>query len=97
MTSKSPMRPQVIIQGFKSYRDQTRTDPFSDKINVIGEHSRRNVQLAAHVLHPRIYRNMVLPAHAVGANGSGKSNFFDGKLAVASVRCWCLIGSASSR
>ena len=27
---------QVIIEGFKSYKDQTRTDPFSNKINAIG-------------------------------------------------------------
>lgn len=28
---------QVIIQGFRSYRDQTIVDPFSSKHNVIGE------------------------------------------------------------
>ncbi|XP_059659711.1 structural maintenance of chromosomes protein 3 [Cornus florida] len=38
---------QVIIEGFKSYREQVATDPFSSKINCV-----------------------------VGANGSGKSNFF---------------------
>eukprot|EP00887_Chlorella_sp_A99_P005387 scaffold1.g5387.t1 len=38
---------QIIIEGFKSYKDQTIADPFSPKINVV-----------------------------VGANGSGKSNFF---------------------
>lgn len=38
---------QVIIEGFKSYREQTATDPFSPKINCV-----------------------------VGANGSGKTNFF---------------------
>ncbi|KAK9807008.1 hypothetical protein WJX72_010649 [[Myrmecia] bisecta] len=38
---------QVIIEGFKSYKDQTVLDPFSPKINTV-----------------------------VGANGSGKSNFF---------------------
>ena len=38
---------QVIIEGFKSYKDQIAVDPFSEKINVV-----------------------------VGANGSGKSNFF---------------------
>ena len=41
---------QVIIDGFKSYKDQTITEPFSPKINCI-----------------------------VGANGSGKSNFFHGE------------------
>lgn len=38
---------QVIIEGFKSYKDQTIAEPFSEKINTV-----------------------------VGANGSGKSNFF---------------------
>lgn len=28
---------QVIIQGFRSYRDQTIVDPFSSKHNVIGK------------------------------------------------------------
>jgi hypothetical protein len=27
---------QVIIEGFKSYKDQTITEPFSSKINCIG-------------------------------------------------------------
>ena len=31
------LHPQVIIQGFRSYRDQTVVDPFSPKHNVIGE------------------------------------------------------------
>lgn len=38
---------QVIIEGFKSYREQIATEPFSSKINCV-----------------------------VGANGSGKTNFF---------------------
>ncbi|XP_078432329.1 structural maintenance of chromosomes (SMC) family protein isoform X2 [Wolffia australiana] len=38
---------QVIIEGFKSYREQVSTEPFSPKINCV-----------------------------VGANGSGKTNFF---------------------
>ncbi|GLI71470.1 hypothetical protein VaNZ11_016608 [Volvox africanus] len=38
---------QVLIEGFKSYKDQTHTDELDPKINVV-----------------------------VGANGSGKSNFF---------------------
>ncbi|KAL0550704.1 hypothetical protein IC582_009764 [Cucumis melo] len=38
---------QVIIEGFKSYREQVATEPFSPKINCV-----------------------------VGANGSGKTNFF---------------------
>ena len=27
---------QVIIEGFKSYKDQTVAEPFSQKINVVG-------------------------------------------------------------
>nr|GME04146.1 structural maintenance of chromosomes protein 3 [Ipomoea batatas] len=38
---------QIIIEGFKSYREQVATEPFSSKVNCV-----------------------------VGANGSGKSNFF---------------------
>ncbi|XP_021892678.1 LOW QUALITY PROTEIN: structural maintenance of chromosomes protein 3 [Carica papaya] len=38
---------QVVIEGFKSYREQVATEPFSPKVNCV-----------------------------VGANGSGKSNFF---------------------
>ncbi len=118
---------QVIVEGWKSYKDQTVMEPFSPKVNVIGEqlpsggtapiastpalrthplcrlacselaepHRRSAVdfwvcptfrvgqqagpgrcqacaQLAATLLHLR-----VLPA--VGANGSGKSNFFHGE------------------
>lgn len=42
---------QIIIQGFKSYKDQTVVEPFDKRHNVV-----------------------------VGRNGSGKSNFFYGKL-----------------
>lgn len=38
---------QIIIEGFKSYREQVATEPFSPKVNCV-----------------------------VGANGSGKTNFF---------------------
>jgi structural maintenance of chromosome 3 (chondroitin sulfate proteoglycan 6) len=38
---------QIIIEGFKSYREQIATEPFSSKVNCV-----------------------------VGANGSGKTNFF---------------------
>ncbi|XP_027904525.1 structural maintenance of chromosomes protein 3 [Vigna unguiculata] len=38
---------QVVIEGFKSYREQISTEPFSSKVNCV-----------------------------VGANGSGKTNFF---------------------
>lgn len=57
---------QVIIQGFKSYKDQTTIDPFSPKHNVIGK---RFSKLSTGKLTFAI----------VGRNGSGKSNFFAGK------------------
>lgn len=118
---------QVVVEGWKSYKDQTVLEPFSPKVNVIGEqvpsggtapiastpalrthplcrlacselaapHRTSAVdfwvcptfrvgqqagpgrcqacaQLAATLLHLH-----VLPA--VGANGSGKSNFFHGE------------------
>ena len=28
---------QVIIEGFKSYREQVATEPFSPKVNCVGE------------------------------------------------------------
>ena len=42
---------QLIVEGFRSYKEQVETDVFSAKVNTI-----------------------------VGANGSGKSNFFQGTL-----------------
>jgi hypothetical protein len=53
---------QVIIEGFKSYKEQVATDPFSSKHNCV-----------------------------VGANGSGKTNFFHGMVELdilAVVRWW---------
>lgn len=47
---------QIAIQGFKSYKNQVVTDPFSPRHNVV-----------------------------VGRNGSGKSNFFAGKLILEAV------------
>ena len=41
---------QLLVEGFRSYKEQVETDVFSAKVNTI-----------------------------VGANGSGKSNFFQGK------------------
>ena len=35
MTPISLRTPQVIIQGFRSYRDQTVVEPFSSKHNII--------------------------------------------------------------
>ncbi|TVU49441.1 hypothetical protein EJB05_00754 [Eragrostis curvula] len=44
---RSTRHRRVVIEGFKSYREEISTEPFSPKVNVV-----------------------------VGANGSGKSNFF---------------------
>ena len=30
---------QVIIEGFKSYREQVATEPFSPKVNCVGKRS----------------------------------------------------------
>ena len=35
MIPKTFRTPQVIIQGFRSYRDQTVVEPFSSKHNII--------------------------------------------------------------
>ena len=87
---------QVIIEGFKSYKDQTISEPFSPRINIVG--ARNNwfppplprALLPMHVVTATQHRFSLqqtrshchLPLAsaciAVGANGSGKSNFFDG-------------------
>ena len=36
---------QVVIEGFKSYKDQTTLDPFSNKVNVIGAGGRLPLSL----------------------------------------------------
>jgi len=102
---------QVIIEGFKSYKDQTITEPFSPKINCIGAFvrgKRKNgasarARAAATLLSlgpsplvaPRRSRGSRAPRkfpakskRAVGANGSGKSNFFHGAYCV--VPWWSL-------
>ena len=35
LLSRAPA-PQVIIEGFKTYKEQTVTEPFSPKVNSIG-------------------------------------------------------------
>ena len=69
---------QVIIEGFKTYKDQTIAEPFSPKINTIGE--TRLAEVAKHALLRCARHQLVLPllCVAVGPNGSGKSNFFHG-------------------
>lgn len=83
---------QVIIEGFLSYKDQLIADPFSPKINVVGE---GRLLLAADMSGPGqcSKANPVLIVIAVGANGSGKSNFFKGKcfeIELISSTGWCV-------
>jgi hypothetical protein len=75
---------QVIIEGFKSYKGQLISDNFSPKINTIGA----PVSCAAYVPSCIFFRpqslcvdSVRLCCDAVGANGSGKSNFFHGESA----------------
>ena len=111
---RPPSRLQVVIEGFKSYKDQTILDPFSNKVNVVGEsiatsfcagrpapawraclqassgqagdgHWQHHVEgLIASLYLPVADAQAAPPpctrpaSAAVGANGSGKSNFFAG-------------------
>lgn len=74
----------MIIEGFKSYKDQTIAEPFSEKINTVGE---QGVQVSQ-AWNTQNVADFV--CFSVGANGSGKSNFFHGKSA-------CYIGTAFFR
>ena len=64
----------MIIEGFKTYRDQTIAEPFSPKINTIGKAGQAEV--AKHALLRCAMHQLLCVA--VGPNGSGKSNFFHG-------------------
>jgi chromosome segregation ATPase len=57
---------KVLIQGFKSYKDQTEFDEFDQHVNVIGMF--------------RAPRFNVNKYTSVGKNGAGKSNFFFGMM-----------------
>lgn len=83
---------QVIIEGFKSYKDQTATDAFSPGINVVGEQDngkRRNDAASCRLLPYCRPARVPLP---VGANGSGKSNFFSGACTERRTKEQCSIG-----
>lgn len=92
LTSPLPLPFQVIIEGFKSYKDQTVSDSFSPGVNVVGELNGRAgegggvprslaVSRTSHavLLTPPLLPPPPFPSPSVGANGSGKSNFFGGK------------------
>lgn len=60
----------MVIEGFKSYKEQTVTEPFSPKVNTVG---------ASPPPPPTALPPLTRRA-AVGANGAGKTNFFHGAL-----------------
>jgi hypothetical protein len=47
---------QVVIEGFKSYKDQTVLEPFSNRINCVGEASALQAarEVAAAVANPHL-------------------------------------------
>lgn len=79
------------MKGFKSYKEETRLDDLSDRVNVVGasqtvslnRRRSRDRLLASCLLlcehdennENAVNKNSVL---SVGANGSGKSNLFHG-------------------
>lgn len=67
---------QVIIQGFRSYRDQTCPEDFNPRHNIIGTLFYFFVLLDNEL---GFYKNKIFHFLSVGRNGSGKSNFFQGK------------------
>lgn len=63
----------MIISGFKSYANQIEVDPFSKSINVVGEYGCTITPILT-ISFATSHTSSV--SVAVGANGSGKSNFF---------------------
>ncbi len=66
---------RVLIQGFKSYKDQTEFDDFHEGLNCIGRYSRAICWNNSFVW---LNNDLFCSSHVVGKNGSGKSNFFFG-------------------
>ncbi|GJW53867.1 structural maintenance of chromosomes protein 3 [Tanacetum coccineum] len=63
---------QVIIEGFKSYKEQVATEDFSPKVNCVG-------MILFHIIAYSRFLTLYLYGEyqkIFGANGSGKSNFF---------------------
>ena len=80
---------QIVVEGFKCYKDRIAADPFSPKHNVVGAPTRGPTSTAhARFPPPSVPPGCVGPraaavaadrracVRAVGANGAGKSNFF---------------------
>ena len=74
---------QIVIEGFKTYKDQTVIGEFAPGTTVIGEllsmlmlmWSAYCVLIVLFNVHSSFLRSMQM---IVGRNGSGKSNIFDG-------------------
>ena len=69
----------VVVEGFRVYRDRIELAPLSPKHNVIGACATAQEPLSALRL-PSVADRPDVPGSllSVGANGSGKSNFFAG-------------------
>ena len=66
---------RVVIEGFKCYRDRIEPEPFSPQHNIIGADCAPSPRARAPRARPALTARPAARA-AVGANGSGKSNFF---------------------
>lgn len=80
---------QVKIHGFKSYKEQNTPEPFDSTLNVVGRWQLQSKILSADgfvygycwcltVAAQDLIADKRYSLFAVGANGSGKSNFFHG-------------------
>lgn len=77
---------QVIIQGFRSYRDQTVVDPFSPKHNVIGEYMLTSASRSS------LNININIPIHNVSGCTLNNQRFFNIHIAWSTLVCQILIG-----
>jgi AAA15 family ATPase/GTPase len=69
------MLKSIVIRGFKSYKDEVRMDDLSPKHNAIGN----RLLFAKPRLSVVVLCCCSISCPIVGRNGTGKSNFFDGK------------------
>ncbi|KAG6486834.1 hypothetical protein ZIOFF_055414 [Zingiber officinale] len=83
---------QVIIEGFKSYKEEVSTEPFSPRVNCVGARSGEEFHMQNLInwhrgwIHKMLFEaSQMCPkteifslfcGFSVGANGSGKTNFF---------------------
>ena len=73
-----PTISRVVIEGFRVYRNKLEPAPFSPRHNVVGvcKTSVPKESFSGHFLPLTKAQFLHVDVHAVGANGSGKSNFF---------------------